>query len=77
MKKEQNYFKTKLEISKETLVMAESKVEHLDIQLKLLGERFEHDKKVYEDQIVHMQDTITEMKKRIPQKEDRTRIHSR
>jgi len=69
MKKEQNYFKTKLEISKETLVMAESKVEHLDIQLKLLGERFEHDKKVYEDQIVHMQDTITEMKKRIPQLE--------
>lgn len=65
----ENYFEKKLEISKETLAMAESKVEHLDIQLKLLGERFEHDKKVYEDQIVHMQDTITEMKKRIPQLE--------
>ena len=62
----ENYFKIKLETSKETLTMAESKLGHLDLQLIKLKERFDHDKKVYEDQIVHMQNTVSEMNKRIP-----------
>ena len=62
----ENYFKTKLQISKDNLTMAKSKLDHLDIQLRLLGERFEYDKKIYEDQIIHMQNTVTEMEKRIP-----------
>ena len=62
----ENYFKIKLESSKDTLAMAKSKLDHLDIQLRLLGERFEYDKKIYEDQIKHMQNTVTEMNKRIP-----------
>ena len=64
--KEQNYFKIKKQISIDNLAMAQSKLDHLDLQLKVLGERFEHDKKIYEDQIIHMQEVEKEMEKRIP-----------
>ena len=65
----ENYFEVKLASAKETLTMAERKLEHLDIQMQKLKERFDHDKKVYDDQAKHMQEIISEMKKRIPQLE--------
>lgn len=64
--REENYFEKKLESSKETLVMAERRIEHLDLQILKLKERFDHDMKVYNDQTTHMQNIVDEMKKRIP-----------
>jgi len=67
--REENYFKGKLQISKDNLVMAKSKLEHLDIQINLLKIRFDHDKKVYDDQAIHMQEIVSDMEKRIPELE--------
>ena len=67
--REENYFKIKLENSKSTLVMAKSKLDHLDIQMNVLKVRFDHDKKVYDDQAKHMQEIVVNMEKRIPQLE--------
>lgn len=67
--REENYFKIKLANSQETLLMAKSKLEHLDIQMNLLELRFEHDKKVYNDQVIHMQKIVVSMEKRIPELE--------
>lgn len=64
--REENYFEKKLETCKETLVSADRKLDHLDMQLLHLEARYEHDKKVYGDQIIHMQNIVTDMKKRIP-----------
>jgi hypothetical protein len=64
--REENYFEKKLATCKETLASAERKLEHLDIQLIKLKERFDHDKKVYDDQVIHMQNIVSDMKKRIP-----------
>ena len=69
--REENYFEKKLEMSKDKLAMAKRKLEHFDIQMEVLKVRFEHDKKVYNDQIIHMQYVVTEMKKRIPKLEKR------
>ena len=67
--REENYFKIKLQNSIDTLVMAKSKLEHLDIQINLLKVRFDHDKKVYDDQAIHMQNVVKNMEKRIPELE--------
>ena len=67
--REENYFIKKLENSIETLQMAKSKLEHLDIQINLLKVRFEHDKKIYNDQTLHMQKIVSNMEKRIPELE--------
>lgn len=64
--REENYFEIKLRTCEETLASAQSKLEHLDIQIKNLELRFEHDKKIYNDQAIHMQNIIVDMKKRIP-----------
>lgn len=64
--RDENYFEKKLVISKDTLKMAKRQLEHLDVQINVLKVRFDYDKKVYDDQAVHMQDTVTEMEKRIP-----------
>lgn len=65
--REENYFEKKLETCKETLAGAKTKINDLDIQMMKLKERFEHDKKVYNDQTIHMQNTIKDMEKRIPE----------
>lgn len=67
--REENYFEIKLENCKETLNMAQRKLEHLDIQIKNLELRFEHDKKGYNDQAIHMQAIVEDMNKRIPKLE--------
>ncbi len=67
--REENYFKIKLENSKGTLAMAKRKLEHLDIQINLLKVRFDHDKKVYDDQAIHIQNIVKDMEKRIPELE--------
>lgn len=67
--REENYFKIKLENCKETLAMAQSKIEHLDIMMENLRIRFEYDQKVYNDQAIHMQEIIKDMKTRIPKLE--------
>ena len=64
--REENYYQIKLNTCKETLDMAKRRIEHLDIQILKLKERFDHDKKVYDDQAKHMQNIITDMEKRIP-----------
>ena len=64
--REENYFKIKLQMSIDTLAMAKRKLEHLDIQINLLKVRFDHDKKVYDDQAIHMQNIVKDMEKRIP-----------
>jgi len=69
--REENYFKIKLETSKETLQMAQSKLEHLDVQINLLELRFEADKKIYNDQVTRAQLIVSDMKKRIPKLEDK------
>ena len=69
--REENYFKIKLQNSIDTLSMAKSKLEHLDIQINLLKVRFDHDKKVYDDQTIHMQDIVKNMEKRIPELEEK------
>ena len=67
--REENYFKIKLRNAKDTLVMAERSLESLDIQINLLKVRFDHDKKVYDDQAIHMQNIVKSMEKRIPELE--------
>ena len=67
--RDENYFEKKLEVSKDTLAMAHSKLEHLDIQMENLKIRFEHDKKVYNDQAKHMQEIAKNMEERIPKLE--------
>ena len=67
--REENYFKIKLQNSIDTLAMARSKLDHLDIQINVLKVRFDHDKKVYDDQAVHMQNIVDNMEKRIPELE--------
>lgn len=67
--REENYFKIKLQNSIDTLSMAKRKLEHLDIQINLLKVRFDHDKKVYDDQAIHMQNIVLDMEKRIPELE--------
>ena len=67
--REENYFKIKLQTSIDNLVMAKSKLDHLDIQINLLKIRFDHDKKVYDDQAIHMQNIVENMEKRIPELE--------
>lgn len=67
--REENYFKIKLQNSIDTLAMAKRKLDHLDIQINLLKIRFDHDKKVYDDQAIHMQDIVSNMEKRIPELE--------
>ena len=67
--REENYFEKKLEICKETLSAAERKVEHLDIQMANLQLRFDHDKKIYNEQTKDQQLIIKEMKERIPKLE--------
>ena len=67
--REENYFKIKLQNSIDTLAMAKSKLDHLDIQINLLKVRFDHDKKVYDDQAIHMQNIVKDMEKRIPELE--------
>ena len=67
--REENYFKIKLQNSIDTLVMAKSKLDHLDIQINVLKVRFDHDKKVYDDQAIHMQNIVDNMEKRIPELE--------
>ena len=67
--REENYFKIKLQNSIDTLAMAKSKLDHLDIQINLLKVRFDHDKKVYDDQAIHMQNIVENMIKRIPELE--------
>lgn len=67
--REENYFKIKLQNSIDTLSMAKRKLEHLDIQMNLLKVRFDHDKKVYDDQTIHMQNVVKDMEKRIPELE--------
>ena len=64
--REENYFVKKLEMAKETIVFAKSNLDHLDVQINVLQVRFEHDKKVYNDQAIHMQNVISDMEKRIP-----------
>ncbi len=64
--REENYFEKKLETSRETLSMAENQLEHLDIQISNLKLRFDHDLKVYNDQIIHMQKIVKAMKENIP-----------
>ena len=64
--REENYFEKKLEISKDTLSFAKNQLEHLDNQIKNLQVRFDHDLKVYNDQIIHMQNTVKAMKENIP-----------
>jgi hypothetical protein len=67
--RDENYFEKKLEMSKDKLAMAKRKIEHFDIQMENLIIRFDHDKKVYNDQVKHMQDIIINMQKRIPKLE--------
>lgn len=67
--REENYFKIKLRMSIDTLSMAKRKLEHLDIQMNLLKVRFDHDKKVYDDLAIHMQNIVKDMEKRIPELE--------
>lgn len=67
--REENYFEIKLQMSIDTLSMAKRKLEHLDIQINLLKVRFDHDKKVYDDQAIHMQNIVKDMEKRIPKLE--------
>ncbi len=67
--REENYFKIKLQMSIDNLSMAKRKLEHLDIQINLLKVRFDHDKKVYDDQAIHMQNIVKDMEKRIPKLE--------
>jgi len=62
----ENYFEKKLEMAKESILFAKSKLEHLDVQMKALQVRFEHDQKVYNDQAKHMQEVVKEMEKRVP-----------
>ena len=64
--REENYFEIKLRSAKDTLVMAERRLESLDIQINLLKVRFDHDKKVYDDLAIHMQNIVKDMEKRIP-----------
>ena len=65
----ENYFEKKLEMSIGKLGMAKRKLEHFDIQMENLIVRFEHDKKVYNDQTKHMQEIVVDMEKRIPKLE--------
>ena len=67
--REENYFKIKLQNSIDTLAMAKRKLDHLDVQINVLKARFDHDKKVYDDQAIHMQDIVSNMEKRIPELE--------
>ena len=67
--REENYFEKKLEVCKETLAGAKTKLEDLDIQIIKLTERFEHDKNLYNDQVEHMQYIVADMEKRIPELE--------
>jgi len=67
--REENYFKIKLQNSIDTLAMTKNKLESLDIQINLLKVRFDHDKKVYDDQTIHMQNIVKDMEKRIPELE--------
>jgi len=67
--REENYFVKKLEMAKEAIVYAKNKLDHLDVQISVLQVRFEHDKKVYNDQVINMQETISIMEKRIPELE--------
>ena len=67
--REENYFVKKLEMAKESIIFAKSKLDHLDVQINVLNVRFEHDKKVYNDQAKHMQEIIADMEKRIPEYE--------
>ena len=67
--REENYFKIKLQNSIDTLAMARSKLDHLDVQINVLKVRFDHDKKVYDDQAIHMQNIVDTMEKRIPELE--------
>lgn len=67
--REENYFEKKLATCKETLAMAQRRVEHLDIQMQKLDERYNHDKNLYNDQTKHMQNIISDMEKRIPELE--------
>jgi hypothetical protein len=67
--REENYFKIKLETSRETLSNAERRLENLDIQINLLELRFEHDKKIYNDRVEHEQKIVSGMEKRIPELE--------
>lgn len=67
--REENYYEKKIEVCKETRDFAKRKIEHLDIQMIKLQERFDHDKRVYDDQTKHMQNIIKDMEKRIPELE--------
>ena len=68
MRKE-NYFVKKLQIVKESMLYAKSTLDHLDVQINLLKARFDHDKKVYNDQAIRMQQVIRDGEKRIPELE--------
>lgn len=64
--REENYFKIKLETSKETLSSAKRRLEALDIQMNLLKLRFDHDKKIYNDRVNREQKIVSNLEKRIP-----------
>ena len=65
----ENYFKIKLENCRETLQMATMELEHLDIQMAHLKEKYDYDKAHYNDRATRMQEIVADMKKRIPKLE--------
>ena len=67
--REENYFEKKLETSKETLAIAQRKIEHLDLQMLKEKERFDYNMGIYNAQIIHMQNIVKNMEERIPELE--------
>lgn len=63
--KEENYFKKKLEISKDILSYTLSQLESADIQIKVLIQRHEYDLGIYNQKIAHLQQIETNTKKRL------------
>ena len=62
---EENYFKKKLEISKDILSYTLSQLESADTQIKVLIQRHEYDLGIYNQKIAHLQQTETNTKKRL------------
>ena len=63
--REENYFKVKLQISKDTLAYTISQLESADLQIKTLIKRHEYDLEIFNQKVSHLQQIEKNMKERL------------
>ena len=62
---EENYFKAKLQISKDTLAYTISQLKSADLQIKTLIKRHEYDLEIYNQKVSHLQQIEKNMEERL------------